>query len=189
MQALGMIETRGTLAAIEAADAMLKAAEVALLQKTKVGGGLVTVTVTGDVAAVHAAVDAGAGAVERLGEDLLVTRHVIARPCDQMDVLFPAPDPEPQPTEAEASEAAGESAAEAEPETPAANPELTREWCDEIARTQGTEKLMEELQEKAVVKLRNLARHYPDFPIAGREISKANRTQLLTEFENWYKDR
>ncbi len=52
MQELGMIETKGTLAAVEAADAMLKAADVALLEKTKVGGGLVTVTVTGDVAAV-----------------------------------------------------------------------------------------------------------------------------------------
>ena len=70
MQALGMIETKGTLAAVEAADAMLKAADVALLEKTKVGGGLVTVTVTGGVAAVTAAVDAGAAAVERLGSDL-----------------------------------------------------------------------------------------------------------------------
>lgn len=80
MQALGMIETKGTLAAVEAADAMLKAADVALLEKTKVGGGLVTVTVTGDVAAVTAAVDAGAAAVERLGSDCLRTRHVIPRP-------------------------------------------------------------------------------------------------------------
>ena len=88
MQALGMIETKGTLAAVEAADAMLKAADVALLEKTKVGGGLVTVTVTGDVAAVTAAVDAGAAAVERLGSDCLRTRHVIPRPHGELEGMF-----------------------------------------------------------------------------------------------------
>ena len=88
MQALGMIETKGTLAAVEAADAMLKAAEVALLEKTKVGGGLVTVTVTGDVAAVTAAVDAGAAAVERLGSDCLSARHVIPRPHGELEGMF-----------------------------------------------------------------------------------------------------
>ena len=59
MKALGLIETKGTLAAVEAADAMVKAADVTLVEKTRVGGGLVTITVTGDVAAVQAAVDAG----------------------------------------------------------------------------------------------------------------------------------
>lgn len=88
MQALGMIETEGTLAAVEAADAMLKAADVALLEKTKVGGGLVTVTVTGDVAAVTAAVDAGAAAVERLGSDCLSARHVIPRPHGELEGMF-----------------------------------------------------------------------------------------------------
>ena len=88
MQALGMIETRGILAAVEAADAMLKAADVALVERTKVGGGLVTVTVTGDVAAVTAAVDAGAAAVERLGADCLQTRHVIPRPGEELEGLF-----------------------------------------------------------------------------------------------------
>lgn len=88
MQALGMIETKGTLAAVEAADAMLKAADVALLEKTKVGGGLVTVTVTGDVAAVAAAVDAGAAAVERLGSDCLSARHVIPRPHGELEGMF-----------------------------------------------------------------------------------------------------
>lgn len=85
MQALGMIETRGTLAAIEAVDVMLKAADVTLVEKTKIGGGLVTVTVTGDVAAVTAAVDAGASAAEHLGEGLLVSRHVIPRPHEELE--------------------------------------------------------------------------------------------------------
>ena len=77
MEALGMIETYGLVPSIEAADAMLKAAEVKLLERTFVKGGLVTVTVTGDVAAVKASVDAGAAAAARLGERCLVTQHVI----------------------------------------------------------------------------------------------------------------
>ena len=80
MEALGMIETYGLVPAIEAADAMLKAAEVKLLERTFVKGGLVTVTVTGDVAAVKASVDAGAAAAARLGQRSLVTQHVIPRP-------------------------------------------------------------------------------------------------------------
>ena len=80
MEALGMIETYGLVPAIEAADAMLKAAEVRLLERTFVKGGLVTITVTGDVAAVKASVDAGAAAADRLGERCLVTQHVIPRP-------------------------------------------------------------------------------------------------------------
>jgi microcompartment protein CcmL/EutN len=83
MQALGLVETRGLLAAIEGADAMLKAAEVRLLEKNLVGGGLVTITIAGEVSAVTASVDAAAAAIKRLsasGGALLVSRHVIARP-------------------------------------------------------------------------------------------------------------
>jgi microcompartment protein CcmL/EutN len=80
MKALGMIETRGLLAAIESADAMLKAADVALLEKNLAGGGLVTISVAGEVAAVQAAVDAAALSVGRIAGATLVSRHVIARP-------------------------------------------------------------------------------------------------------------
>ena len=76
--ALGMIETKGLVAAIEAADAMVKSANVQLIGKEQVGGGLVTVMVRGDVGAVKAATDAGAAAAEKVGE--LISVHVIARP-------------------------------------------------------------------------------------------------------------
>ena len=89
MEALGMIETKGLLASIESADAMLKAAEVRLLERTFVGGGLVTITVTGDVAAVKASVDAGAAAVTRIGEELLVSQHVIPRPHTDVEKILP----------------------------------------------------------------------------------------------------
>lgn len=86
--ALGMIETKGLVGAIEAADAMVKAANVTLVGKEKVGGGIVTVMVRGDVGAVKAATDAGAAAAERVGE--LLSVHVIPRPHSEVEVILPA---------------------------------------------------------------------------------------------------
>ncbi len=85
--ALGMIETRGLVGAIEAADAMVKAANVTLIGRTQVGGGLVTVMVRGDVGAVKAATDAGAAAAGRVGE--LVSVHVIPRPHGEVEMILP----------------------------------------------------------------------------------------------------
>ncbi len=87
LDALGMIETRGLVGAIEAADAMVKAAKVTLLGKEKIGGGYVTVMVRGDVGAVKAATDAGAAAAEKVGE--LVSVHVIPRPHAEVEMILP----------------------------------------------------------------------------------------------------
>ena len=84
---LGMIETKGLIGAIEAADAMVKSANIQLVGKEQVGGGLVTVMVRGDVGAVKAATDAGAAAAEKVGE--LISVHVIARPHTEVDVILP----------------------------------------------------------------------------------------------------
>jgi ethanolamine utilization protein EutM len=86
-QALGMVETKGLVGAVEAADAMVKAANVALLGKERIGSGLVTVMVRGDVGAVKASVDAGAAAAKRVGE--LVSVHVIPRPHDDVEKILP----------------------------------------------------------------------------------------------------
>ncbi|MFP4275202.1 MAG: BMC domain-containing protein [Paracoccaceae bacterium] len=86
--ALGMIETRGLVAAIEAADAMVKAASVTIIGQTKAGGGLVTTLVQGEVGAVKAATDAGATAANKVGE--VVSVHVIARPHDEIQALLDA---------------------------------------------------------------------------------------------------
>lgn len=85
--ALGMIETKGLIGAIEAADAMVKAANVNLIGKVLVGGGLVTVMVRGDVGAVKAATDAGGAAAQRVGE--LISIHVIPRPHSEVEVILP----------------------------------------------------------------------------------------------------
>ena len=86
-EALGMVETRGLVAAIEAADAMVKAANVTLLGSEKIGSGLVRVMVRGDVGAVKAAVDAGGAAAQKLGE--VVALHVIPRPHGDVEKLLP----------------------------------------------------------------------------------------------------
>ena len=226
MEALGMIETRGLLAAIESADVMLKAAEVKLLEKVLVGGGLVTVTVTGDVAAVKSSIDAAAAAVSRLGPELLVSQHVIPRPHVELGETIVSTVPlielneeeeAPQveaPVEAEtpAEEAPAEAAepeAPAEEELPEAEevqteiPELQettettepdsvqvsemhKEDMDKLVAEKGVDKAVEIIGRCKVVKLRNLAREYEDFGIAGREISKANKTELLEEFRKYY---
>ena len=86
-EALGMIETRGLVSLIEAADAMVKAANVLIVAWDKVDAGLVTVLVRGDVGSVKAATDAGAAAARRVGE--LVGVHVIPRPADDLEKIFP----------------------------------------------------------------------------------------------------
>ncbi|QRG66593.1 BMC domain-containing protein [Brevibacillus choshinensis] len=85
--ALGMVETKGLIGAVEAADAMVKAANVKLIGKVHVGGGLVTVMVRGDVGAVKASTDSGAAAAEKVGE--LVSVHVIPRPHADIELILP----------------------------------------------------------------------------------------------------
>jgi microcompartment protein CcmL/EutN len=85
--AIGLIETRGLVGSIEAADTMVKAANVSLIGREKIGGGLVTVIVEGDVGAVKAAVDAGASAAKKVGE--LISVHVIPRPHADLDKILP----------------------------------------------------------------------------------------------------
>lgn len=86
-QALGMVETKGLVGAIEAADAMVKAANVTLIGKEKIGSGLVTVMVRGDVGAVKAAVEAGSAAAKRVGEVFSI--HVIPSPHDDVESILP----------------------------------------------------------------------------------------------------
>ncbi len=88
VEALGMIETRGLVASIEAADAMVKAADVQLIGNEKIGSGLVSVMVRGDVGAVKAAVEAGSAAAARLGE--VIATHVIPRPHSDVEKILPS---------------------------------------------------------------------------------------------------
>lgn len=223
MDALGMIETRGLVAAIESADVMLKAADVSLLERVLVGAGLVTVTVTGDVAAVKSSIDAAAAAVSRLGPDLLISQHVIPRPhvelgetiissvplierrqatelCEEPEkeeVLEPITVQEETVIEESVEEVQEElpetletiettETAEAPESEPLQVSEMHKADMDKLVADKGVERAVEIIGKCKVVKLRNLAREYEDFGIAGREISKANKTELLEEFRKYY---
>ena len=204
MEALGMLETRGLLAAIESADVMLKAAEVRLLERTFVGGGLVTVTITGDVAAVKASIDAAAAAVYRLGAELLVSQHVIPRPHSELGETIISPVPlaelhsekteefteiaEDTATDNEASETAElqETTMPAETDEIKDAAEMHKDDMDRLVAEKGIDKAVEIINRCKVVKLRNLAREYKDFGISGRDVSKANKTALVEEFRKYY---
>lgn len=230
--ALGLIETKGLIGAIEAADAMVKAANVKLVSKEKITAALVTVKIIGEVAAVKSAVDAGAAAAQRVSQ--LISAHVIPRPDDQIEEIIyspeilkssPAEESKPSKSTTKISEPVEKKKAESIPEPivkeeplPDAEPQkklktvppstevsatesrlemLRKEAMQEISpEEQGTEnKEFEEelftgevpsrgeLSSLNVHKLRHLARSFPNFPIKGREISRANRDELIEHFE------
>lgn len=144
-----MIETRGLIGAVEAADAMLKAANVALLGKVHVEGGLVAVMVEGEVGAVKAAIDAGASAARQVGE--LFAVHVIARPDDSVAAILPQPADVCLPVKDQGDDDGGQ---------------LASPTFDSLAAM-------------TVGELRRLARSLPDLPIKGRNITLATKARLL----------
>jgi len=241
-KALGMVETRGLVAAIEAADAMVKASNVTLIGKEIVRPALVTIKIVGDVAAVKASVDAGAAAAQKVGE--LVSTHVIPQPDSQMIFMLPEIKEEeigagrkikPARVQAEEEKPALKKVTNTPEDNSAANitnqvtekeikteekeipeskePEvsenlfantsdhlekLRREALGLITREPGMEKTkasskpeqtkttglsIRELEELNVHQLRKQARAVEGFPIQGREISRANRRELLDHFK------
>jgi ethanolamine utilization protein EutM len=186
-EALGMIETKGLVASIEAADSMVKAANVRLLNKTLVGGGLVTVMVSGDVGAVKAATDAGAAAAERIGE--LISVHVIPRPHMELSGILADVSPQGRKVPEEAAEA--EEAAEVE-EVAEVEEAVEVEEVAEVEEAVGDIRpeeetiALSELQKMTVVNLRHFARQIEGLGISGRVISKANKETLLKEIKDFY---
>lgn len=199
MQALGMIETKGLVGAVEAADAMVKAANVRLIGRELVGGGLVTVMIQGDVGAVKAATDAGAAAAQRVGE--LISVHVIPRPHEELDSLIIGSEPPKgngkktadmqQPAIIpEAAELIEENSVEISLKAPETAVvvlgEIHQAVLDKTVSESGLESAIEMLNKLTVVKLRNLAREYKDFGIAGRKISKADKQTIISEFRRYF---
>ncbi len=164
--ALGLVETRGLVGSIEAADVMVKTASVTLLGMEYIRNGLVTVQVIGEVAAVKAAVDAGAAAARRVGE--LVSTDVIPRPSDDIeDILTQRPAP---------SVEHGVIPGETRPEAP----EAEEEKFDFVASDDDAE-FRSQLDAMTVHQLRSLARNTDGLSIQGREISMANKDVLIHE--------
>lgn len=198
MQALGLIETKGLIAAIESADVMLKAAQVILVEKTYTGGGLVTVIVTGDIGAVKAAVDAGAAAVEKLNHIALISQHVIARPHSDIEHIVGR---EPEDIQIIAAEEQllelGKQPVEEAPIEEALLVKSEKQPIDiknvkykskvDIVMKSDLEKGLEFLRLMSVVELRKLAREYTGLGIVGRSISRANKELLIGEIYTYYK--
>ncbi|MEW6701627.1 MAG: BMC domain-containing protein [Bacteroidota bacterium] len=219
--ALGLIETKGLIGAIEAADAMVKAANVKLVSKEKITAALVTVKIIGEVAAVKSAVDAGAAAAQRVGQ--LISAHVIPRPDDQLEEIIYYSSLQPPSKETNDEEKVVEKKPiqkkvveeknnleetlfadlekEEEKSTPQASlpagkgglkrgrkPKITSEEVKEkSALPPLTISLKEvpsddELDKLNVHELRHFARSFENFPIKGRQISRANRDELREHF-------
>lgn len=207
--ALGLIETKGLIGAIEAADAMAKTANVKIVGKEKITAALVTIKVVGEVAAVKAAVDAGAAAAQRVGQ--LVSAHVIPRPDDQLEgiiydikpaesskvsIISGPPQLEDKPAviditveeELPAVEIVEDKEPVVEDENISDEEETLFDSSNkvkEMAAGLGSNSIppIEELKELNVHELRHLARTCEGFPIKGRQISKANREELINYFD------
>nr|WP_312648430.1 BMC domain-containing protein [Aminipila sp.] len=208
MQALGMIETKGLIPAIECADAMLKAANVSLVDRVFVKGGLVTIIIEGDVGAVKAATDAGAAAAQRVGQ--LISVHVIPRPHEEVEEKIIYPTSKKKIVEETVEEEVAEQEEIVEtvienkeqvPEKAVNNTvspvseeinlddglnELHKDDLDKLVKENSLAKTLEVLNKLKVTKLRNLAREFKEFGIAGRLISKADKNLLIEEFKKYY---
>ncbi|MDD8017195.1 MAG: BMC domain-containing protein [Bacteroidota bacterium] len=177
--ALGLVETRGLVAALEAADAMLKTANVKLIGKERTDPAMITIKILGDTAAVRSAVEAGAAAAQRVGQ--LVSKHVIPRTAQgledlvfaktflndtEISKLFSTEQPLDVKEEVQSQNDDDEPSARAEYKTPAAKERTT---------------YLDELQQLTVHQLRNYARGVEGLSIYGRQISIANKEELIAE--------
>ncbi len=213
--ALGLIETKGLVGAIEAADAMVKAADVKIISKEKVTGALIIVKVIGETAAVKSAVDAGSVSAQRVGQ--LISSHVIPRPDDQIDFILYEDEPKkskkakspdfqtkrknivPKATVSKeekievksepkvaASSKTKQVVSKDKKEETAPKQKSTEKEAVKVKKVSSSAKIpqMDELVILNVHSLRRIARGIEEFPIKGREISKANRGKLLDYFKS-----
>lgn len=198
MLALGLVETRGLLAAVEGADAMLKAADVRLLEKNLATGGLVTISVAGEVAAVQAAVDAAGASIRRIAGAELISVHVIPRPDQELTgVLLLAPDPDdPRDasyfrSEEDAAPAADAAPAPAQPEPEGAEDAPAAPPSDEAAGDGGSAKApatrrqtnaqpgTSRLRSMSLNRLRQMARTVDGLSMTEDEIASADKKSLI----------
>jgi len=215
-KAFGLVETRGLVAAIEAADAMVKTSNITLIGKERTDPAMITIKIVGDVAAVKSAVEAGAEAARKVGE--VVATHIIPQPDEQLTTLFPElsddkqvakKEPvykkedkpvvetpskktevktidvvkEEQPEETDLFEDSNDTIARLRRE--ALNiKESKKEETKKTKPVPKPEHTLDEIEDLNVHQLRRLARSTEGFPIKGREISRANRPELIVYFQS-----
>ncbi|MBO0419861.1 MAG: BMC domain-containing protein [Vagococcus fluvialis] len=195
-EAIGLIETMGIIAAIEASDVMLKTSNVTLLNKEIVKGGLVTVVITGDVSAVKTAVDAAVVAVNRLGVGLLMSSHVMARPDHSIESLLPKTKEKSESNFSDVEESIEEMPVISDLNTEIEEiviEETVIELQDDLSEIQIKELLDNHQKEvvrsylldKTVAQLREMAKQHNDFVIERKELYRTNKSDLVEGIINY----
>lgn len=195
-EAIGLIETMGIIAAIEASDVMLKTSNVTLLNKEIVKGGLVTVVITGDVSAVKTAVDAAVVAVNRLGVGLLMSSHVMARPDHSIESLLPKTKEKSESNFSDVEESIEEMPVISDLNTEIEEiviEETVIELQDDLSAIQIKELLDNHQKEvvrsylldKTVAQLREMAKQHNDFVIERKELYRTNKSDLVEGIINY----
>ncbi|MBO0480006.1 BMC domain-containing protein [Vagococcus fluvialis] len=195
-EAIGLIETMGIIAAIEASDVMLKTSNVTLLNKEIVKGGLVTVVITGDVSAVKTAVDAAVVAVNRLGVGLLMSSHVMARPDRSIESLLPKTKEKSESNFSDVEESIEEMPVVSDLNTEIEEiviEETVIELQDDLSEIQMKELLDNHQKEtvrsylldKTVAQLREMAKQHNDFVIERKELYRTNKSDLVEGIINY----
>lgn len=195
-EAIGLIETMGIIAAIEASDVMLKTSNVTLLNKEIVKGGLVTVVITGDVSAVKTAVDAAVVAVNRLGVGLLMSSHVMARPDHSIESLLPKTKEKSESNFSDVEESIEEMPVVSDLNTEIEEiviEETVIELQDDLSEIQIKELLDNHQKEvvrsylldKTVAQLREMAKQHNDFVIERKELYRTNKSDLVEGIINY----
>lgn len=176
-QALGMIETKGLVGAIEAADAMVKAANVTLVGKERVGSGLITVMITGDVGAVKASVDAGAAAAQRVGQ--LIGCHVIPRLHQEVESIFKK-DVIEEIVQVEVLE---------EKEIIEDIKILSKEYLESIFEKNAHEGVKAELEKANLIDLKKIIKEYDEIPLNKKEFSKIDKDTIIEKIIAYYNEK
>ncbi|MBI3585856.1 MAG: BMC domain-containing protein [Ignavibacteriales bacterium] len=173
--ALGLVETKGLIGAIEAADAMVKTANVVLVGKERTDPAMITVKIVGDTAAVRSAVEAGAAAAQKVGQ--LISKHVIPRPAEGMENIIYS---KSSRSRAETEKLLGKEASP-EPEEVEEEESTEESYVMPEGLSAKEQEYFKELDGLTVHQLRSLARSAEGLTIYGREISRANKKQLIEE--------
>ena len=183
MQALGFIETKGLVAALEGADAMLKAANVCLVERTFVKSGIVAITVTGDVAACMASVDAAADAIEKMGGTLL-SKHVIPRPHESLEGLMVGA--------AASDEGAADMISQQKPgeeqNDELEKAEFNRIFVEEMVKSNGIDRAISRLKRSRSGEIKGLICHeYPELGMNEKAAESLTKRELLERLNEFYK--
>lgn len=181
MEAFGFIETKGLVPAIESADVMVKTANVNIVEKTYVGGGLVTITITGDVGAVKSSVEAGIAAILQFGEEALISSHVIAKPHDDLKIILNLKE-EKKETKIEIIEEVIEIEEMKDIE------EVTEiiEVIEESPKL-SAEEMEDSLKDLSIQNLRKILKDYKDTSLTNKVILKLNKKSIIEKIMENYK--